>query len=197
MKYQDILPDVLAGKWVRPLNHKVFDYPWLRMKDDGFWEDESNMNHGVEKDCYSLSEWEVKLEEIYVWGVCHKSGKSEIYSKKPYPGSPRDWVSDQPSEWLEFGGKKNLFPTNKPQKYKLILVDEEPGTYRYKYSIQTEEKIDTKQVFEDMMSELLREGEYKMWKKFYQRLGKVSYFPDSNSFLKQIKEIIDDLSPIQ
>lgn len=132
MKYQDILPDVLAGKIVR----QSPDLPWMRMKRSGMWDidDEHSPETVLKKEAYLVNTWEVKPQEIYVWGVCHKSGKSEIYSKEPVHGSPRDWVSDQASEWLEFGGEKNLFPKDRPQKFKLIPVNEEEKVYRYKYS---------------------------------------------------------------
>ncbi len=164
MKYQDILPDVLAGKWVRIEQERS----WIRMKSNGDWIDDKGDEVRVHLCYYKIDTWEVKSdepEEIFVWGTFFDISK--------------------------------LLPADKLHKYKLIPVDEEPGTYRYKYSIQTEEKSDVRQVLEELAAESLSKGEYKMWKKFYQRLGKVSYFPDSNSFLKQIKKIIDDLSPIQ
>ena len=55
-----------------------------------------------------------KEEDIVVYGVCGREGASDIFREKPKSQScnPK-WVSS---------GKKNLFPKNNPQKFKLVPI---------------------------------------------------------------------------
>jgi hypothetical protein len=70
--------------------------------------------------------WEVepeKPEDIFIWGVCQENGNSVLFSKPPCKTNV-GWtlLSDI------FPGKslpKNIFPTDKPQKFKLVPVEEE------------------------------------------------------------------------
>lgn len=125
MKYQDILPDVLTGKWVR---HK-FNHPWYRMDYSGVFLKKGEIGERtipLERNDYLLDTWEVKPdepEEIYVWGMSRPLSDNEyetFISIDPY--FPNENLTRIVSE-------NPLFPIGKPQKYKLIPVDEEPDSF--------------------------------------------------------------------
>lgn len=59
MKYADILPDVLAGKWVR--NHQNLER-WLKMDENGHWHTEDGTMVDLPRNSYSFDTWEVKPE---------------------------------------------------------------------------------------------------------------------------------------
>jgi hypothetical protein len=71
--------------------------------------------------------WEVEPEEVYFYGVCDDNGESWLHVEEPQKDQGiGKWVvirteinipakSDLP---------KNLFPKDKPQKYKLVAVED-------------------------------------------------------------------------
>ncbi len=67
--------------------------------------------------------WEVEEEPIYVWGACDSDNLSFLHSDKPELNDDGDWSADKGSE-LHFK-ENNIFPKNKPQKYKLEPVEED------------------------------------------------------------------------
>jgi len=66
--------------------------------------------------------WEVEEVPIYVWGVCDNNGDSWIYDSKPIKVGVI-WEDDDgyTSTRLE---DSDLFPKNKPQKFKLVPVED-------------------------------------------------------------------------
>ncbi len=57
MKYSEILPDVIAGKWVR--NNKK--HMWMVMNEKGLWSTSSDATGGpISREAYELDTWEVK-----------------------------------------------------------------------------------------------------------------------------------------
>lgn len=64
--------------------------------------------------------WEVEpeeLEEIFVWGVCDNNGDGWVYIEDPQ-NSGYKW-----SGWSRCN-QQNLFPKDKPVKYRLVLISE-------------------------------------------------------------------------
>ena len=129
MKYKDILTDVLAGKWIR---NTQFSKKWYIMADDGTFYDNTDLSvpdtaHWTPgKHHYNQDTWEVKPSEVYVWGVCNKDGKSELYTEKPEIDGVKDWAGNSLHAWccIEFK-EKNLFTIDNLKKYKLVPVEEE------------------------------------------------------------------------
>jgi len=66
--------------------------------------------------------WEVEPEEIYVWGVCDNDGKSYIYKNKPRK-TETIWEETRLDNLIGLASN-NLFPTDKPQKFKLVPVED-------------------------------------------------------------------------
>ncbi len=66
--------------------------------------------------------WEVEEAPIYVWGACDGDDDSFIYNSKPEINDNREWCPIRGGE-LYFG-KVSLFPKDKPQKYKLVPVED-------------------------------------------------------------------------
>lgn len=106
MKYQDILPDVLAGKLVRPCKR----HKWVRMNEDGNFVERNGKFadcKDLNRESYNLDTWEVKPndpEEIRI--VIDSVSKSPAHT--PAIGA-----------WVVSGA------VSVHQKYKLIPVDEE------------------------------------------------------------------------
>jgi len=61
--------------------------------------------------------WEIEPEMIYVWGACDEDGYGSIYKNKPIKTGD-DWFGSGTDDHL-----KNMFPKDKPQKFKLVLVE--------------------------------------------------------------------------
>ncbi|MCK5609263.1 hypothetical protein KAR91_45735 [Candidatus Pacearchaeota archaeon] len=109
MKYQDILPDVLAGKWVRPEEK----HEWVYLDAMGMWQGQTTMTPIViKRDLYCGDTWEVKPkpEMIYIWGFQH-----------PTEGA---FIGAGPNN-LMFMTNETIFPTRLKEKYKLIPVNED------------------------------------------------------------------------
>jgi hypothetical protein len=69
---------------------------------------------------------EVEEEDVFVWGVCDQDdGSSKVFAVSPNCSGgvwhDPDNVSDKMSADFE---ERNLFPKDKPQKYKLVKVDD-------------------------------------------------------------------------
>ena len=60
MKYEEILPDVLAGRWVRT----NISGDWIKMRDIGAFQDEYDAKVTILRDTYELHTWETRPEEI-------------------------------------------------------------------------------------------------------------------------------------
>jgi len=67
--------------------------------------------------------WEVEPEPIYVWGVCGGIGTSLLFYEEPKKTVGGGWLyeSDAVGHHLI---TDNLFSKNKPQKFKLVLVED-------------------------------------------------------------------------
>lgn len=76
--------------------------------------------------------WIVEPSPIFVWGVCDADGNSSVFRNKPkltknidYPGS--SWVEPD-SGGTALCGMRDLFPKDKPQKFKLVPVEDSEQT---------------------------------------------------------------------
>jgi hypothetical protein len=67
---------------------------------------------------------EEKAKEVFVWGVCEKDGRSCLYSESPYKLREGVWETPE-CDFFVFTDQDNLFPKDKPQKFKLVPVEEE------------------------------------------------------------------------
>jgi len=120
MKYSEILDDVLAGKWVRTNPN----CEWIRMGEEGVFYDEAGCKTNIRRNTYTFKTWEVKPDEIYVWGV----SKGDDGKYVSYLGN--EFLCDftlesNPSHNVVRYSGRPLFPTDKPQKYKLVPVEDE------------------------------------------------------------------------
>jgi len=57
--------------------------------------------------------------EYFVWGACDEDGKNYLYQKKPIEDTHGDWDTDG-----HFWNTDMEFPSDKPQKFKLVPVEE-------------------------------------------------------------------------
>ena len=134
MKYKDILEDVLAGKWFRQKPKAA----WLKMCENGQLVNEyDQFGIVIPKVEYDLDTWEIKPdipEDIYVWGVSigtdAEGYDTYLLKDKTFTLCDPKIVPDVfkakvgTSILLKEDGKA-LLSKSKPQKYKLIPVDEE------------------------------------------------------------------------
>lgn len=118
-RYQDILPEILKGREYR---HDGSD--WMIMESDG---SVSSIESGVILE-YSewvikfivSNKWELKPEEIYVWGSCDEDGESFIYCEEPIREADYWTLTSNKSLQLE----DQLFPKDKPKRYRLVEDNE-------------------------------------------------------------------------
>ncbi len=154
MKYKDIIEDVLSGKFARHSKNR----DWVMMDEYGNWINEHGKSVIISRTLLSLDTWEVKLEpeEIYVWGKTFWiDGKPEnlISEKNEFPAD----------NVLQINGKGGAvsFGEDKPRKYKLIPVDEEPEFSKY--------SPDGKMV-KMIPMEYFENGRKEMWKEIKNRV---------------------------
>lgn len=69
--------------------------------------------------------WEVEPVEIIVWGACEDDGASFLHGGFPYRHEGGWICNDIEGGLTPILNQKNLFPKDKPQKYKLVPVDDE------------------------------------------------------------------------
>ena len=62
--------------------------------------------------------WEIEPEVIYIWGVRDDDGSANIFKGEPIKKEGKWWENTS-------GGVYKIFPKDKPQKYKLIPVEED------------------------------------------------------------------------
>ncbi len=65
-----------------------------------------------------------KPKEKIVWGACDNNGSSYLYGYCPYRERTGGWMCDEPDGDLMKLESNDLFPSDQPQKYKLVPVDE-------------------------------------------------------------------------
>lgn len=117
-RYQDILPEILNGR-----EYRHDDSDWMIMEDDGSVStSESGPIEAYTEwiiDLLDSNKWELKPKEIYVWGACDSDGLSVVSSSED---STTMIFGDErrPS----YGLKDNLFPKNKPKRYRLVEDNE-------------------------------------------------------------------------
>ena len=91
---------------------------WAKKVGD-YWHDEKGNQINWIPEVYISDTWRVRKEDIYIWASCDSDGLSVISSKEDDVtlifGEHR-----RPCSNLE----NNLFPKDKPQKYKLVPVEE-------------------------------------------------------------------------
>jgi len=69
--------------------------------------------------------WSVEPGKIIVYGVCDDDGTSRLYEDFPKNGGDgKWWVSGRQGAMLN---RDNLFPKDKPQKYRLVPADQPSG----------------------------------------------------------------------
>ncbi len=100
---------------------QVEDYFYTWCREDGTLINK----HGAVLDWPTLKEqkaeiWEIEEEPIYVWGACDNNGHSFYFNCQPERDRSGIWQSDT-GLLLE----DNLFSKDKPQKYKLVPVEDE------------------------------------------------------------------------
>jgi len=123
MKYSEILEDVLAGKCVRTNPNGK----WIKMGEEGVFYDEAGCKTNIRRDTYDFETWEVKPDEIYIWGFTDASHVNcvECFSfreiKTPLLGADNHTLF----ALQRLQGESPLFPTDKPQKYKLVPVEDD------------------------------------------------------------------------
>lgn len=176
MRYQDILPDVLKGKWVR----QEESAEWMKMNTFGHF----HYNKGtdppiVNRKDYERDTWEVKPdepEEIYVWGVSRKCFGDIVTS---FLSTEKEAVTADPvpTPLTVAVCRENVFSLGKPQKYKLIPVDED-------LQFSTSKKRGETDIYMD--------GRKDMWKAFAENLSKLSF---SGAVDLVLTDMINGLKP--
>ena len=74
--------------------------------------------------------WKIKpkvdeKKDVFVWGACDGDGDSYLYKEKPiYDATLYSWKEEIGDDNMIEFEKGNLFPKDKPQKYKVVPVDE-------------------------------------------------------------------------
>ena len=114
MKYTEAHAAAIEGKFIRV----VYTHVWSTMKEDGEWIGENGLIvrnptlFEIKKDT-----WEIKPQEIFVWGIKNSvTGNDYLYRKHPED-------SMQLSDQMPMGNAN--FPKDKPQKYKLVPVNDD------------------------------------------------------------------------
>lgn len=69
---------------------------------------------------YIMDTWEIKPEEFYVWGACDTDGSNFLFIVEP---TEKDEVGDWKSDGECIPAENMTFPKDKPQKYKLVLME--------------------------------------------------------------------------
>lgn len=116
MKYEEILPAVLKGKWFRA----DLQYMWVRMNEDGILFDMGNNEvKNFHRNSYLWDTWKVKPEEITIWCVSHKinAAYDNFIGKEPR-------LTGLDISTLISISKVPLFPIDSPTKYKLTLLED-------------------------------------------------------------------------
>jgi len=68
--------------------------------------------------------WEIETETIYVWGVCGASDASLLFDEEPKKVVGNGWLYENDVSVVRLM-TDNLFPKDKPQKFRLVPVDDE------------------------------------------------------------------------
>ncbi len=119
MKYKDILDDVLAGKWFRLKS----GCDWVRMDENGRYENMEGTYMYFTRNDHQQDTWGVKPEDTYVWGATDDNGNSFLYAEKPTKENLDHFYVDS-GDCMQVTSTKQL-PKDKPQKYKLVPVEED------------------------------------------------------------------------
>jgi len=106
MRYHEIIEDILAGKLVRNTMHSE---KWFKMGNDGVFYTNDRVPASWAPDLQALKQatWEVKPEEIYIWGVTNARGTFIAFDEK------------SETHFTE----KEIFPSKK-QKYRLVPIED-------------------------------------------------------------------------
>lgn len=111
MKFKEICDEVFNGEWCKW--HKDDEY--VRLSRFGKWFDQKGCEIEINRACFKNNTWFLK-PSIYVWGVCDDNGVSIIFEDKP-ERIGGEWENEKNDI------DPNLFPKDKPQKFKLVPVD--------------------------------------------------------------------------
>lgn len=114
MKYSEILPAVLDGKWVRVSENGR----WLQMDQAGEWSIEEGQEVQVSRDLYSLDTWEVKPEDTYVWGTSGSINNNTIHTLQFRHGGKSFNLN------VNAGKDSPMVFPKRYQKYKLVPVED-------------------------------------------------------------------------
>lgn len=115
MEFKEAYEAAKAGKHIRS---NVNDSDWLMAGIEGrLICVESKINVNIDHVCYTWDTWQVKPEEIFVWGVSHGSCG--------YLGINRGQTIGIKEPYIEIEHNKFNFPTDKPQKFQLVPVEED------------------------------------------------------------------------
>jgi len=88
--------------------------PLLMSDDNACWWPDANLRES--------RIWEIETETIYVWGQSRKDGSSYLYIGNE---DGKDSIKVNINVHVAFFDKLNLFPIDKPQKFRLVPVDDE------------------------------------------------------------------------
>lgn len=135
MKFEEVLSDALDGKWVRPhASHR-----WKKLREDGLWdtyppskkptccegldcciEEKEVEPKPMSPHFLRQDKWEVKPEEIIIWGSCDEDGRSFIHYDMERIGGGGGITNVKHHEIPV----KNLFLSDNPRKYKIFPVED-------------------------------------------------------------------------
>jgi hypothetical protein len=121
-----------AARIVAGTNREIrYKYgPWLRITTEWTFKDSvGNKYLSPTPEQQKEKAWEVEPEKkIFVWGACDDNEISLIHNEKPYRVNHEDGAHDG---WESNGAfklkSKNLFPKDKPQKFRLVPADQSMG----------------------------------------------------------------------
>lgn len=119
MEFKEAHEAMKNEKFIRPASN----YSWRKIDINDCWLDENEKLTSVSWPIrvYTWDTWEIKPEEIFIWGVCSHDGVSHLSSEKPRnAGTILEWISNYPKTPF----KNNMFPNGDPQKYILVPVDD-------------------------------------------------------------------------
>lgn len=104
--------------------------PWIRITSEWIFKDAvGNKYPRPTPEQQKEKAWEVEPEkDIFVWGACDDNEISLVHNEKPYrvnheDGAHDGWESDDAFKLKS----KNLFPKDKPQKFRLVPADQSMG----------------------------------------------------------------------
>lgn len=111
MKFKDILDEVSTGcEFALPQSTD-----WLVMDSNGIIRQTNGSTYVIERWMFDENNWQVKKEDIYIYGICNEYGECFISTIES------DHISTNHSRLKLANG---IFPKWKNKKFKLVPVEE-------------------------------------------------------------------------